>query len=113
MARDEIRPDIRLDKLLWFLRFAKSRSLAQELVIAGHIRRNGTRVERPAQAVRAGDVLVLPLGETARVITILRLPIRRGPAHEAQSHYRVLDETRDNLIAGSPTAAAIKRDLQP
>ena len=109
MPRDEIR----IDKLLWFLRFAKSRGLAQDLVLAGHIRRNGNRVERPAQAIRAGDVLVLPLGNNIRVIEVLRLPKRRGPAHEAQSHYLVLDEVRENLIAGSPTAAAIKRDLQP
>ena len=39
---------LRLDKLLWFLRLARTRALAQERVAAGHIRLNGRRVERSA-----------------------------------------------------------------
>ena len=42
---------MRIDKLLWFLRLAKTRSAAQALVGAGHVRLNGKRVERTAQAV--------------------------------------------------------------
>lgn len=57
---------MRIDKLLWFLRLAKTRSAAQALVGAGHIRLNGKRVERTAQAVQAADVLVLPLAHGLR-----------------------------------------------
>ena len=37
---------MRLDKLLWFLRLARTRSRAQAWIGEGHIRRNGQRVER-------------------------------------------------------------------
>ncbi|KUR72256.1 RNA-binding protein [Novosphingobium fuchskuhlense] len=82
---------LRIDKLLWFLRFASSRSLAQDWVAEGHIRLNGRRIERASTAVRCGDVLVLPLRSGVRVITIGQLPRRRGPAEEAKGCYEVLD----------------------
>ena len=90
---------MRIDKLLWFLRLAKTRSAAQALVGQGHIRLGGKRVERAAQGIAAGDVLVLPLASAVVVIEILALPTRRGPACEAQSCYRVLDERAANPIA--------------
>jgi ribosome-associated heat shock protein Hsp15 len=78
---------IRLDKLLWFLRFARSRSIAQAMVEAGHIRLDGRRVTRSSCAVHAGATLVLPVGRRIEVIRLLTLPLRRGPAAEAQSCY--------------------------
>jgi ribosome-associated heat shock protein Hsp15 len=104
---------LRIDKLLWFLRFAKTRSLAQDIVEAGHLRLNGTRVTRCAHGVTAGDRLVLPLGTQIRVIEIITLPSRRGPASEAVTCYRVLDETPAYPIAARRTEAANKEDLQP
>ena len=92
---------MRIDKLLWFLRFAPSRNSAQEWVAAGHIRLNGRRIERASAAVRAGDVLVLPLRSHVRVIEIAALPTRRGPAPEAQACYRVLDGGPPNPIAAA------------
>jgi ribosome-associated heat shock protein Hsp15 len=90
---------MRIDKLLWFLRLARTRSAAQALVGQGHIRLNGRRVERTAQGIAAGDVLVLPLAQAVAVIEVLALPTRRGPVCEAQSCYRVLDERAANPIA--------------
>ena len=113
---------MRIDKLIWFLRLAKSRAAAQVLVQQGHLRLNTRRVERCAQSVGLGDVLVLPIGEEAvggvRVIEILALPNRRGPASEAQSHYRVLDERRPEPLAAHQSHSGIvfdlsKGDLQP
>ncbi|NBC37955.1 RNA-binding S4 domain-containing protein [Novosphingobium sp. FSY-8] len=95
------RPSLRIDKLLWFLRLAKSRAAAQDWVEQGHIRLNGRRVERSSAAICADDVLVLPLPSGVRVIRILALPNRRGPAPEAQSVYRVLDETRLSPVAAT------------
>jgi len=91
---------MRIDKLLWHLRLTKSRSLAHALVDAGHVRRNGVRVLRASQDVAAGDVLTVPLGTAVRVIEIVVLPVRRGPASEAQACYRVLDRS------GTPALAA-------
>ena len=97
---------MRLDKLLWFLRFTRTRPLAQALAETGHLRLNGRRIERSAQAVGVGDVLVLPLPAGVRVIEILALPQRRGPAAEAQGCYRVLDAAPANPIAAGETASA-------
>ena len=82
---------IRLDKLLWFLRFARSRSIAQAMVETGYIRLDGRRVTRSSCAVHPGATLVLPVGERIEVIRLLSLPLRRGPAPEAQACYVRLD----------------------
>lgn len=84
---------MRIDKLLWFLRFARSRTTAQDMAQQGHIRLNGKRIDKAHQRIAAGDVLTLPLARGVLVIEVLNLPGRRGPAPEAQSCYRVLDET--------------------
>jgi len=84
---------LRIDKLLWFLRLARSRTVAQEMAHQGHIRLNGKRIDKARQRVAEGDVLTLPLAHRVLVIEVLNLPNRRGPAPEAQSCYRMLDET--------------------
>lgn len=90
---------MRIDKALWFLRLAKTRAVAQGWVSEGHIRCNGRRIEKPASTVQPGDVLTLPLARRVLVIELLALPVRRGPASEAQACYRVLDERGANPIA--------------
>lgn len=82
---------LRIDKLLWFLRFARSRSVAQAMVAAGHIRLDGRRIMRASSPVRAGQIIVLPQGEKIAVIRLTRLPGRRGPASEAALCYDRLD----------------------
>jgi ribosome-associated heat shock protein Hsp15 len=67
---------LRIDKLLWFLRLARTRAGAG-LGAGGHIRLNGRRVERAHQGVSTGDILVIPLGSAVRVIE-MALPERRG-----------------------------------
>lgn len=82
---------MRLDKWLWQARFVKSRALAADLIEAGSVRVNGTRVTRPGRDVSAGDVLTFPQGARIRVVRILALGLRRGPATEAQDLYHDLD----------------------
>ena len=82
---------MRIDRLLCYLRFVKTRSQAQQLIERGHVRCNRRRVERTSHDVSVGDVLTFPLGKTVRIARILALPDRRGPTAEAQSCYRVLD----------------------
>ncbi|MBL4916300.1 RNA-binding S4 domain-containing protein [Tabrizicola sp. DMG-N-6] len=84
---------MRLDKWLWQARFVKSRSLAAALVSGGHLRVNGQPVSKPAHAIGPGDVLTLPLPGRVRVIRVLDLGLRRGPAHEARALYADLDAT--------------------
>lgn len=97
---------LRIDKLLWFLRFAGSRSLAQDWVAEGHIRLNGRRIERASTAVRCGDVLVLPLRSGVKVITVEHLPRRRGPVEEARGCYEVLDAAGSPPLAGQEVKPA-------
>jgi ribosome-associated heat shock protein Hsp15 len=104
---------MRIDKLLWFLRFAKTRAVAQTMAEAGHIRVNGRRVERAHQKIAPHDVLVIPLISEVRVVEVLILPARRGPATEAQSCYRVLDAPGGSLIAAGEQTNAAEGDLQP
>jgi ribosome-associated heat shock protein Hsp15 len=82
---------VRIDLLLFRLRFARSREMAQRWIAEGHIRHNGERVTRQDKPVATGDVLTLPLANAALAIAITALPERRGPAAEAKACYRPLD----------------------
>jgi ribosome-associated heat shock protein Hsp15 len=103
---------VRIDKLLWYLRLARSRTVAQEMAEQGHIRANGRRVERAHHKVAAGDVLTVPVGREVRVIELLALPVRRGPASEAQSLYRLVNARLLDASADVPIAAAAIDTLQ-
>lgn len=78
---------LRIDKLLWHLWLSKSRSLAQTLIAEGHVRLNGSRVEKPSIEVKVGDIVTLPRGQGALAIRLLSIPPRRGPAPEARACY--------------------------
>ena len=96
---------MRIDKVLWYLRLAKSRAVAQAMAHEGHIRLNGRRIERAHQQIVVGDVLTVPIGQGVQVLELLAIPLRRGPAPEARSHYRVLDGTAvDPIAAAAPNA---------
>ncbi len=97
MAGPSGRPDpdaalkLRLDKWLWQARFFKSRGLAATAIEAGTVRVNGIRVTRPGRDVTEGDTLTFAQGNRIRVIRVLALGQRRGPAPEAQDLYTDLD----------------------
>ena len=81
---------MRIDRFLHCIRLVKSRTLAQSLIEAGHVRIDRKRVERPSESVRVGSVLALPLRGEIRVLRVLALPVRRGPASEARACYEEL-----------------------
>ncbi len=83
---------MRLDKWLWQARFARTRAAAGEMIGNGRVRVNGRVVSKLAQPVGAGDTLTVVQGQVVRVVTILALPLRRGPASEAASLYRELPD---------------------
>jgi len=86
---------VRIDRYLHCIRLVKSRTLAQGLIDTGHVRIDGKRVEKVSEAVRVGSIIALPLHERVRVLKVLALPERRGPAAEARTCYEELgvDET--------------------
>lgn len=98
---------MRLDLLLVRLRFARSRAMARRWIEQGHIRCNRLRITRIDHPVTAGAVLTLPIGRDVRIIRIESLPERRGPAKEAQLHYRELDARACIAIAGAESRPAL------
>lgn len=87
---------MRVDRFLFFIRLVKSRTLAQGLIETGHVRIDGRRVEKSSEEVRVGSVLAFPLHDRVRILRVLCLPERRGPAPEARACYEELgiDEPR-------------------
>lgn len=102
---------MRIDRLLCTLRFTRTRTLAAALVREGHLRRNGVRVTRPSQEVATGDILTIPLGASVRLVEVLALPERRGPAREAQACYRMLDPNGETDL-GEGQASTIQGDAR-
>jgi ribosome-associated heat shock protein Hsp15 len=82
---------LRIDRFLYFIRLVKSRTLAQAVIEAGYARIDGKRVEKSSEDVRVGSMIALPLHGRVRVIEVLDLPKRRGPAAEARTCYREVD----------------------
>ena len=96
---------IRIDKWLWYARFFKSRTLASRAVAAGRIRVNSERVVKTHGSVRPGDVLTFPHGRDIRVIRVVTLGERRGPAPEARELYEDLAPPSPQSPDESPAAA--------
>ncbi|MGX9349823.1 RNA-binding S4 domain-containing protein [Shimia sp. W99] len=90
-------PKQRLDKWLWQARFFKTRSLSAKLVTGGHVRVNSAKVSKASHGVVAGDVLTFPQARRVRVIRVLALGERRGPASEAQTLYEDLTPEQESV----------------
>ena len=82
---------------MFFIRLMKSRTLAQHVIDEGHVRIDGRRVEKASEEVRAGCVVALPLHGEVRILRVLSLPARRGPAPEARACYEELTEANPRL----------------
>ena len=80
----------RLDKWLWFARLFKSRTSAGKACYSAKVRINGQIAAKASATVKIDDVLTFPRGHHIRVIRILDLGRRRGPALEAQILYEDL-----------------------
>ncbi len=98
---------LRLDKWLWYARFFGTRSLATRLCAAGRVRINREVVSKTHAAVKPGDVLTFPQARRIRVVKVLALAARRGPAVEARTLYE------DLAPAGAGTGAASSAAPRP
>jgi ribosome-associated heat shock protein Hsp15 len=78
---------VRLDKWLWYARFARTRSLAARLCAAGRVTIGGVPILKPGHVLRVGDQLTVEQGMMRRRVTALALGERRGPAIEARRLY--------------------------
>ncbi len=84
-AKEEL-TSVRLDKWLWAARCYKTRGLSSEACSAGHIKVNGATC-KPAKSIRPGDEIHVRLGPWTRILIVVALADKRGPASVARELY--------------------------
>jgi ribosome-associated heat shock protein Hsp15 len=84
---------VRIDKWICAARFVKTRGIAAEAVLAGHVHLNRARV-KPSKDVRVGDELEIRIGTTQWTVIVMGLSDKRGPAKVAQELYSETDASR-------------------
>jgi ribosome-associated heat shock protein Hsp15 len=77
----------------------RARTDCAALVTRGSIRINRQPTDKPHAKLRVGDVLTVPVHTSVRVVRVLSLAARRGPAPAARLLYQEIDDT-----AGGPCA---------
>ena len=93
----------RLDMWLWCARVRRARADCARLVADGAVRINRRPTDKPHALVRPGDVLTLAIGHAderpdgslggqVRVLRVLALAERRGPASVAATLYEDVPE---------------------
>ena len=95
MGADKQDTPLRLDKWLWYARFFKTRSGATKAILGGRFRLDGMVTNKPHRQALCGQVLTFIQGDRIRVIRIIALGSRRGPASEASALYEDLTPARD------------------
>lgn len=81
---------LRVDRLLVYLRFARTRSAARIMVEGRSLRINRKHVRRVSENVAIGDVLTLAIGNDIRVVEVISLPTRRASPSAAKAFYNEL-----------------------
>ena len=79
----------------------RARSDCAELAAKGSIRINRQPTDKPHARLRVGDVLTVPLHTTVRVVRVLSLAARRGPAPEARLLYDEISDTGSGPCAST------------
>lgn len=77
---------VRLDKWLWAARCFKTRGLATEACAAGHVKVGGVTA-KAARSLRRGEEVTIKTGDGLRILEVLGLSERRGPATVARTLY--------------------------
>ena len=101
---------LRLDKWLWYARFFKTRSLATGICNAGHLRIGGEIISKAHHKIRLGDILTFPQDQQIRVVKVLSLASRRGPAPEAQALYEDLSPPCKESRLPREAVGGVRRD---
>ena len=77
---------VRVDKWLWAARMFKTRTLASSACSAGHVKVNGD-VVKASKKIRVGDELSALTSGGRKILKVLLIADRRGPASFAQTIY--------------------------
>jgi len=87
----------RIDKWLFFARIAKSRTLAQTWIEAGHVTVNDEKVRRPSVDVKIGDRLGVMTAERDIMLVVKAPGESRRPYEEARLLYEDISPPREKL----------------
>jgi ribosome-associated heat shock protein Hsp15 len=98
---------VRLDKWLWAARFYKTRSLATDAVLGGHVHVGDARA-KPSREVRLGETLEITQGPRRRTVVVTGLADKRGPASVAQT---LFEETAESVARGEQRR--LERQAEP
>ena len=104
MMNEEV---LRVDKWLWYARFFKSRTLASKLCTSGKLRLNCELIFKGHATLKEGDVLTFPKEENVRVIKIISVATRRGPASEAAALYEDLEPPKSVSVKKTKRASSV------
>ena len=86
----------------------RARSDCADLVARGSIRINRQATDKAHARLRIGDVLTVPVHGSVRVVRVLALAARRGPAVEARRLYEEIAEVADGPCI-APESSAYRR----
>lgn len=81
--------EMRVDKWLWAARIFKSRTLAGAACAGGKVDVND-QAAKPSRAIKPGDRLEVTLARGKKVLRVVELSERRGPATTAAAMYEDL-----------------------
>lgn len=102
---------MRLDKWLWYARFAKTRGLVQKLIDRGQVSLNGTVAAKAGAVVGPGDRVAVVLGPVRRTVIILDTGDRRGPPGEARTLYD--EPSPPERLSWEEAALPLHRPVRP
>ncbi|GGH65699.1 RNA-binding S4 domain-containing protein [Rothia aerolata] len=97
-AGAEQQTPVRIDVWLWAVRIFKTRSLAKDEVIAGHVRVNDEHV-KPSQKVKPGDIIRVRYPGWKRVFEVKKTLTKRVGAPVAVTCYNDLSEPRPAYLS--------------
>jgi ribosome-associated heat shock protein Hsp15 len=83
----------------------RARTDCAALAAHGRLRINRQPTDKAHARLRIGDVLTLPLRGDVRVVRVVALAARRGPAAEARALYEDVAEPAAPSCAGPETTA--------
>ena len=84
---------MRIDKWLWAARFFKTRSLAQQAIVAGRVKLGDARI-KPSHPLKPSDSLSIRVGDFEWRIVVSALSDKRGPAEQARKLYQETEASR-------------------
>ena len=99
----------RVDYWLWCIRAYRTRSLAKQACLAGHVS-IGAKKARPATAVTVGAVLTLTTGRGQKIVEVLAIPPTRVSAAQAGAFAHDITPPEPPRATTNPRLAGIRRE---